>query len=118
MRPFADDEQRCCRRLARAVFRLFTFDFYIRTTVSVFLFVALSSMLETYSMSTPAASIAVSYAVLAALCAFVCLAAQQWHATRRSQALRLTSRCRELFPELRHNTTAGLYTAAELVRVA
>lgn len=71
MRPFRDVERTCTRKVFKAVFRLFTFDIYIRMTISIFLFVVLSSMLETYHMLTPVASIVVSHVVLAVLLVFM-----------------------------------------------
>ena len=118
VRPFRDVERTCTRKVVKAVFRLFTFDIYIRMTISIFLFVVLSSMLETYHMLTPVASIVVSHVVLAVLFVFMWLTVYQWYATRQNEARRMQSQCRELYPELKDNRTAGLYTFFELTRVA
>ena len=86
--------------------------------ISCFLFVTLSSMLETYYMETRVLSILFSFSVLLFQVFFLGLCLFNWYKTRISENNRQLSYWRKLYPELKDRRKAGLYLFAELMRVA
>ena len=118
MRPFRETEQKFIRKAVKFLFNLFTFDLYIMMAISCFLFVTLSSMLETYYMETRVLSILFSFSVLLFQVFFLGLCLFNWYKTRISENNRQLSYWRKLYPELKDRRKAGLYLFAELMRVA
>ena len=118
MRPFNEFEKKIVRKVVKFLFNLFTFDLYIMMAISCFLFVTLSSMLETYYMETRVLSILFSFSVLLFQVFFLGLCLFNWYKTRISENNRQLSYWRKLYPELKDRRKAGLYLFAELMRVA
>ena len=119
MRPFSLSERIWIRKIVKFLFNLFTFDVYIMTIIACFLFVTLSSMLETYYMETRVLSILFSFIVLIFQALFLVLCLFNWYSTRISENNnRQLSYLRKLYPELKDRRKAGLYLFAELMRVS
>ena len=118
MRPFSLTEKKWIRKIVKFQFNLFTFDVYIMTIIACFLFVTLSSMLETYYMETRVLSILFSFIVLIFQALFLVLCLFNWYSTRISENNRQLSYLRKLYPELKDRRKAGLYLFAELMRVS
>ena len=117
LRPFREVETNIFRKIVKLLFSLFTFDVYIMLTISWFLFVTLSALLETYSLVTCEVSIAISFVMLILLTLFLVLWLHNWYITRSSEDIRQHSYWRKLYPELKDKRKAGLYIFVELSRI-
>ena len=118
MKPFKEVERSKLRKVFLMVFRIFTFDLYLRIGICCFLFIILSSMLETYYATTKIASIVFSALMLFGMIVFFAFCLFQWYAIRKDPTKRNKSMFRNLFTGQSDNISSGLFIIFEQVRVA